>query len=183
MNRFLLFGLLSIPVIIISWRALFNPRSHGLYRFLSWECILWLFASNYTYWFVNAWAWHQLLSWIALFLAGYLVIAGAVELKRMGMPGKSKREDKTLYAFEQTSELVETGIFKYIRHPLYASLLFLTWGLFLKNPDWFLLIISALSTLFLYLTARFDEKECITVFGEPYREYMKRSKRFVPFIF
>lgn len=35
---------------------------------------------------------------------------------------------------------------------------------------------------FLYLTALFDEKECVKYFGNRYREYMKRTKRFIPFI-
>lgn len=31
-----------------------------------------------------------------------------------------------LFAFEKTSTLVYSGIFKYIRHPLYSPLIFLT---------------------------------------------------------
>ena len=182
MNRIILFGILSAPVLIISWKTMFSLKTHGLYRFLSWECILWLFASNYTYWFTDAFSPCQVISWIFLFTSGYLVVAGAVTLKKRGKPGKNERESSTLYGFEQTSRLVDTGIYKYIRHPLYSSLLFLTWGIFFKNPTVLLLLISVLSTLFLYLTALFDEKDCIRVFGDSYRGYMKRSRRFVPFI-
>jgi protein-S-isoprenylcysteine O-methyltransferase Ste14 len=78
--------------------------------------------------------------------------------------------------------LIDKGIFKYIRHPLYSSLLFLTWGIFLKNTTDLLLFITVLSSAFLYLTAIFEEKECIKFFGEKYSEYMKRSKMFIPFI-
>jgi len=53
-------------------------------------------------------------------------------MKKIGKPGMN-RDNKALYQFEKTSELIDTGIFKYIRHPLYSSLLFLTWGIFLKN--------------------------------------------------
>ena len=67
--------------------------------------------------------------------------------------------------------------------PLYASLLFLTWGICLKQITLLLFLISIISTLFLFLTAIFDEKECLKYFGEKYKTYMKRSKRFVPFIF
>ena len=35
----------------------------------------------------------------------------------------------------------------------------------------------------LYITAIFDEKECIVYFGDKYKEYMKRSKMFIPYIF
>jgi protein-S-isoprenylcysteine O-methyltransferase Ste14 len=183
MNRFILFGILSIPVIIISWRTMFSLKTHGLYRFLSWECILWLFASSYPYWFTDAFSLFQVISWICLFAASYLVIAGAILLKKRGKPVKKERDSGTLYGFEQTTQLVDTGIYRYIRHPLYSSLLLLTWGIFFKNPTVFLLFISALSTLFLFLTALFDEKECIRVFGNSYKEYMKRSRRFIPYLF
>lgn len=102
-------------------------------------------------------------------------------MKKKGNAGK-KREDNTLYNFERTSELVDSGIFKHIRHPMYSSLIFLTWGIFFKNATYGLLLVSALSSLFLILTSLFDEKECILYFGEKYRYYMKRSKRFIPYI-
>jgi protein-S-isoprenylcysteine O-methyltransferase Ste14 len=182
MNRLLLFGLMSLPVIALSWRSLWKKKSHGLYRFVSWECILWIFASNYPVWFRDPWSLPQLVSWAFLCASGYLVIAGTVMLKRAGKPEKS-REDPSLFRFEQTTELVDRGIFRYIRHPLYSSLLLLTWGIFLKGPTLFLLAVSVVSSLFLFLTAYFDERECLNVFGERYAGYMKRTRRFIPFVF
>jgi protein-S-isoprenylcysteine O-methyltransferase Ste14 len=181
MDRIIIFFILSIPVIIISWRTLFSIKSHGFYRFFSWECIIWLFVSNYSCWFDNPFSIRQIVSWIFLFFSVYLVMAGTILLKKTGKPGKN-RDEKTLFQFEKTAELVDRGIYKYIRHPLYSSLLFLTWGIFLKNVTVLLTIVALLSTLFLYLTALFDEKECISFFGEKYTGYMKRSKMFVPFI-
>lgn len=181
MNKLLLFGLISIPVIIISWRSLFNYKSHGFYRFFSWECIIWLFVVNYKFWFVDPFSTTQIISWIFLLFSAYLVLTGVILMKKKGKPGMS-RDEKTLYSFEKTSELVDTGIFKYIRHPLYSSLLFLTWGIFLKNPTIQLLLVSLISTTFLYLTAIIEEKECVKHFGAEYIEYMQRSKKFIPFI-
>ena len=181
MNNLIFFIILSIPVIIVSWRTLFNVKSHGFYRFFSWECIIWLFISNYSLWFVNPFGTNQIFSWIFLFSSVYLVLSGVLLLRKSGKSGKV-RDEKALYQFEKTSELIEQGIFKYIRHPLYSSLLFLTWGIFLKNTTIELLIITLLSSLFLYLTAIFDEKECIEYFGVKYSAYMKRSKMFIPFI-
>jgi protein-S-isoprenylcysteine O-methyltransferase Ste14 len=181
-KEIVLFIILSVPVIIVSWRALFNIHSHGFYRFLSWECILWLFVCNYRYWFVNAFGIKQLISWFLLVFGGYLVIAGFLKLKGVGNSEKRK-DEMTLYKFERTTELIDQGIFKYIRHPLYSSLIFLTWGIFFKNTTLGLLVISVISTLCLYITARFDERECIAYFGDIYQEYMIRSKMFVPFLF
>ena len=103
-------------------------------------------------------------------------------MRKIGKPARD-RNDKTLYRFEQTSQLVDRGIFNYIRHPLYASLLFLTWGIYLKHITLPLLVVALLSTVFLYLTAIADEKECMVYFGDSYKDYMKRSKRFIPYLF
>jgi protein-S-isoprenylcysteine O-methyltransferase Ste14 len=138
-------------------------------------------VSNYTSWFDDPFSARQIFSWIFLFLSLYLVIAGVLLLRKSGKP-LPDRNDRMLYQFEKTSELVEHGIFRYIRHPLYSSLIFLTWGILLKNINVQLLIVALISTLFLYITAIFDEKECIGYFGEKYKAYMKRSKRFIPFI-
>jgi len=182
MDRIIIFTVLSIFVIAVSWRTIFIFKSHGFYRSISWLCIAWLFATNYIDWFNNPFSVRQIISWIFLIISGYLVIVGVIFLKKIGRP-KNGRNEKSLYQFEKTSVLVDKGIFKYIRHPLYSSLLFLTWGIFLKSPTIELLIISFLSTIFLYLTAISDEKECIIFFGDKYIEYMKKSKRFIPYIF
>jgi protein-S-isoprenylcysteine O-methyltransferase Ste14 len=181
MERLIVFGILSVPVITISWRTLFKIKSHGFYRFFSWECIIWLFVTNYKFWFDNPFSINQIFSWIFLLFSGYLIITGVILMKKKGKPRK-ERDVKALYEFEKTSELIDSGIFSYIRHPLYSSLLFLTWGIFLKNITDSLFVVALLSTVFLYLTAIFDEKECIKYFGDQYSEYMKRSKRFIPFI-
>ena len=181
METFILFGILSIPLVILSWRTLSHVKSHGFYRFLSWECILWLAVNNYSFWFDNPFSIKQLFSWIFLVYSAYLVIAGAIMLRKAEKNGKDNN-DKSLYQFEKTAELIETGIYKYIRHPLYSSLLFLTWGIFLKNTNGTLLLVSLLSTTFLYITARYDEKECIQYFGDKYISYMTRSKGFIPYI-
>lgn len=181
MKQLIPFVILSIPVIVLSWRTLTDAKSHGFYRFFSWECILWLLVCNVRYWFDDPLSLKQIFSWIILVIGAYLVLAGVIQMKRKGKAGND-REDKNLYQFEKTSELVDTGIFKFIRHPLYSSLIFLTWGIFLKNTTAILLVVSAFSTLFLVLTSLSDERECIRYFGDKYRDYMKRSKRFIPFI-
>jgi protein-S-isoprenylcysteine O-methyltransferase Ste14 len=181
MNTLALFLILSIPVIVISYRNLFAFKTHGFYRFLSWELILWLFASNYRYWFVDPFGVFQLISWMLLIVAALVVIFGTIQLRKAGNANDS-RADENLFAFEKTTQLVDTGIFRFIRHPLYASLIYLGWGILLKNITPVLIIIASLSTLFLFITARLDEKECLEFFGESYSKYMKRSKMFVPFI-
>ena len=132
MSKLIIFGILSLAIILISWRTLFNTKSHGFYRFFGWECMAWLFATNYKWWFVNPFSINQIISWILLIYSVYLVIAGMILIKNVGKPS-SIRDEKNLFGFEKTTELIDTGVFRHIRHPLYASLIFVTWGIFLKN--------------------------------------------------
>jgi protein-S-isoprenylcysteine O-methyltransferase Ste14 len=174
--------LLSIPIVIISWKSFKNRKSHGFYRFFSFEAILVLLVFKIEFWFTNPFSVHQIISWILLLISLFLVFAGIFNLKRKGKQ-KTNRLQKDLYAFEKTSELVKNGIYKYIRHPMYSSLLFLTWGIYLKYPDLILLPFAVISIIFLLLTALADERECIEYFGNEYNEYSKNTKRFIPFVF
>ncbi|PIY32230.1 MAG: hypothetical protein COZ08_07435 [Bacteroidetes bacterium CG_4_10_14_3_um_filter_42_6] len=76
METLVIFGVLSIAPMAISWRTLLNVKGHGFYRFFSWECIIWLFANNYPFWFKHPFGVEQLFSWIFLLFAIYLVQPG-----------------------------------------------------------------------------------------------------------
>ena len=180
-HNLIIFGGMSVLIIAASWHTLFHLRSHGFYRFFAWECMAWLLAVNYRYWFVEPFSFGQIVSWILLFVSIYPVTAGLLLFRKMGKAGHA-RHDEPLYGFEKTTELIQTGIYKYIRHPMYCSLIILNWGIYFKHASLLLLPFALCATLFLYLTAIMDEKECSTYFGDSYREYMKRSKRFIPFV-
>ena len=182
MTTLIIFIILSVLVTVISRRTLFQPKSHGFYRFFSWECMAWLVASNYKFWFIDPFSIQQIFSWVLLFYASYLVIAGMLLIKMKGKPNP-ERDEKNLFGFEKTTELITTGVFKLIRHPLYSSLIFLTWAVYLKHTTVSLFVIALISTNFLYFTSRFDEKECLRYFGDSYRKYMNHTKMFIPYIF
>ena len=86
-------------------------------------------------------------------------------------------------SFEKTTVLVTTGIYRYIRHPLYGSLLLLAWGAFLKGITWYSACAVAAATVCLVATAKADEAECVRYFGPSYEQYMRRTRMFVPLLF
>ncbi len=69
-----------------------------------------------------------------------------------------------------------------MRHPMYASLLYLAWGAFFKRMTGFTLAVALVTTAALVATARAEERENVERFGQAYREYAGRTKRFVPFV-
>ncbi len=175
--------LTTVGLLLISRFSLFKPHSHGFFRFFAWETIVLLFLLNVDFWFTHPFRWYQVLSW--LFLAASLVplFWGLILLKKLGKPMTVRPEYQALLSFEKTSHLVTVGIFRYIRHPLYASLLFLTWGLFFKQVSWLGFGLAMLASIFILLTALAEEKEMHKVFGHEYEQYRKHTKRFIPFIF
>ena len=181
--RLAIFAIGTLFLIAVSWKSLRVPRSHGFYRFFAWECILLLFVVNVKYWFKNPFTWYQLISWILLFASLMPVGFGVHSLRTRGKPIEQREGDDSLLAFEKTTSLVTTGIYKYVRHPLYSSLLFLAWGIFFKFPSLVGFALIAVTTAFLFATAKADEKECIQFFGTQYAEYMKHTKMFIPKVF
>ncbi len=180
--RIALFILLSIFFIIFSWRSLHNPRSRGFYRFFAFEGILILILLNIPFWFKNPLSPLQLISWTLLFCSILFVVQGFYLLRKLG--GSRGREiNSENLAFENTVNLVTDGIYKYIRHPLYSSLLFLAWGAFLKQITIYGIAAVLITTACLMVTAKLEERENILFFGSNYEEYIKKTKMFIPYIF
>ncbi len=178
-----LFIIATGVILYVSRRSLRNPRCHGFYRFFAWEAIASLVILNLPRWFLNPFSAPQLLSWILLLVCFIPLVQGVLMLKKMGR-SQGKVESSANYAFENTTHLVREGVYRYIRHPLYASLLYLAWGAYLKDFSSILSILLVLAaTIFLVFTARAEEAENMQAFGQEYAEYMKTTRRFIPLVF
>ncbi|MEO4048531.1 methyltransferase [Pseudomonas sp. CAU 1711] len=175
------FVALSAALAGISWRTLGNPRSHGFYRFLAWETMLLMLLRNGPFWLDERNA-LQGLSWLLLSLSLLVLFAGIYQMRRYGR-ADARRQDDELFAFERTSQLVTSGIFRYIRHPMYCSLLLLAWGIACKRMDAATVPLALLSSFLLWCAARREERECLAYFGQAYGTYMARSRMFVPYLF
>jgi len=164
----------TVLIVLFSWfLSLRFKRYHGIARFFAFESVFILVLLNYKVWFTNPFSPVQLVSWILLILSAYVVITGYMLLKRKGKPDSN---------FENTSLLVKSGIYGYIRHPLYLSVFLLGTGIMLKNPEKVQLVLGIVNLIAVYITARMEENEMIAKFGDQYRIYMKETKMFIPFI-
>jgi protein-S-isoprenylcysteine O-methyltransferase Ste14 len=179
----IVFGIGTVILIYISRQSLRKPRSHGFYRFFAWEAILALCVINIEFWFRDPLVWNQLIAWTLLFVSLIPLGLGVNALRLRGKPTVNRENDPSLLAFEKTTQLVTSGIYKYIRHPLYSSLLLLTWGIFFKNLSTAGIILVIAATAFLVFTAKADESECVQFFGSAYNEYTKKTRMFIPYLF
>ncbi len=177
-----LFAAGSIALAIFSRRSLVHPGSHGFPRFIAMELLLALILVQVLLWFDDPFSMHQIVSWLVLFLSIPLPIIGIQALKHSGKPLTHAGEGTNL-KFENTTRLVTTGVYRYIRHPMYASLLALALGAYLKDVTTVATALFAGTTLALVATALAEERENIARFGDEYREYRKTTKRFIPFLF
>ena len=171
----LIFFLGTLAFAYFSWRyAVVNPRRQGPYRFVVFEGILALALMNEEAWFDAPGSPVQTVSWIVFALSIYLAIAGFALLKSRGRPQGH---------FEYTTALVTDNVYRYIRHPMYASLFLLATGVALKQPTyWPALVVYAIVVAAVYGTAKAEEQDTLATFGATYAAYMKTSKMFIPFV-
>ena len=177
----LLCFVLAALLVAVSWRSLIRPRSHGFYRFFVFEATLLLAWRAIPVWFVDRYAWNQLISWLLLFTALYLLLHSLLMLRRAGQAARP--DQPANFAFENTLRLIQEGPYRWIRHPMYAALLLFAWGMFWKQPDGWGLAAALVATLAALATAKAEEAENLQTFGEAYRAYMARSWRFIPGLF
>ena len=164
----------TIFIVLFSWfLSIKYKRYHGIARFFAFESVLILVLLNYKVWFTEPFSFHQIISWILLILSAYIAIDGYLTLKRKGKPDSN---------FENTSLLVKSGLYGYIRHPLYLSIFLLGTGVMLKQIGMLQLGLGAVNLVAIYITARIEEREMIAKFGEEYKGYMKETRMFIPFV-
>ena len=174
-------ALLTLGFTLASWRSLGNPNSHGFYRTFGFVATSILLVINLPHWVDMTHPIQQIISFTLLIISLIFILAGAIQLRRAGGYARRENSPETL-TFEETAHLVTSGIFRYVRHPMYSSLLFLTWGTVFKRLTIWTVILCGIATVAYILTAYFEERENLATFGEPYAEYRTRSQRFIPFI-
>jgi len=175
----LVFG--TVLIVRVSRSSLRDLRNHGFYRFVAWEIILIMFTTNVSYWIKNPFSLQQIISWTLLIISLILITQGVQLFRRKGQIDP-ERTDAALVGIEKTTVLVNTGVYRFIRHPFYSSLLFLTWGIFFKQITMTQWVLAITAMVFLYVTAKQEESENIEYFGEAYREYMQVTKMFIPYV-
>lgn len=80
-------------------------------------------------------------------------------------------------------KLVTDGLYKHIRHPLYLGEIIRNLGVAILFSSVYGILIVSLASIFLLFRIQMEEKILIVVFGQKYKEYKRRTKKLIPYIY
>ena len=137
--------------------------------------------------YVQGWAlWHLIKGGVyslPLFLLGSLLFHFGVLLRLWSV--KVLGDFFTMQiGIRSGHEIVEKGPYRLIRHPSYSGYLLVLAGMGIAYESWAAFWIPLVGgMLFFVIRVRAEEKMLVEHFGDNYRQYMKRTKRFIPYVF
>jgi protein-S-isoprenylcysteine O-methyltransferase Ste14 len=119
-------------------------------------------------------AMYAALRWVFAAIAALCLYATARCWKRMG---KQWRMDVST---AEPTELITDGLFRHIRHPIYAFSMLLMVASAVIVPTLPLIVIALIHLVLMNLKARNEERHLLATQGEHYRQYLARTGRFFP---
>lgn len=81
---------------------------------------------------------------------------------------------------QRPTEVVSSGAFRYVRHPLYLGSILVYLGLTVSTASLFCLVLLVVIGLFYNYIAGYEEKLLEVKFGEAYIEYKKKTGKWIP---
>lgn len=121
--------------------------------------------------------------WDIFFAAGVLLIIIGLIIRI-----KAILELKQYFTYTVTEienhELIETGLYKSIRHPGYLGQLLIFMGTSISLSNWLSVVLMMIPVLLAYLNRIIvEERFMIKQLGQKYIDYQKRTKRVIPWIY
>ena len=115
------------------------------------------------------------LDWLEYFLLSMAVIIGSIAVINMKFNNLN-----IIPTLKDNHQLRTHGIYKFIRHPMYTSVLLSCLALVLSNPHWIAQLVMAVLLINLILKSNFEEKLLLKRF-KGYSKYRQKTGRFLPF--
>jgi len=117
------------------------------------------------------------------YLAGFLLFLGGLILRwySIGYLGRYFTVDVSISA---EHKLIDSGPYRYIRHPTYTGALLAFIGLGFCFGNWLSILFMTVPIIAAFLwRIRIEEHALNDVLGEEYRAYTQRTKRLIPFVY
>lgn len=78
-----------------------------------------------------------------------------------------------------TDKPFTSGVYRFSRHPMYLSMIFVYLGVSISAASWLFLLITVITFFLLFHQATKEERYCCEKFGDAYREYVRRTARLI----
>ena len=117
-------------------------------------------------------------AWLQFGVGGVLVVAGiALLASAMGL---FRRAGTAIPPWEPTTALVTTGVYRYSRNPIYLAVVMMYVGLaLLFAAAWALVLLIPILIVLHLAVIRLEEAYLERQFGEAYRQYRARVRRWI----
>lgn len=83
---------------------------------------------------------------------------------------------------KEDHELVQTGPYAIVRHPIYTGLLSMCLGTAVYYDDVLVAAVTAALAIFFYVKSRREEQLMLETFPDAYPAYRRRTKALIPFV-
>ena len=93
------------------------------------------------------------------------------------------RQFSGFVTLQENHRLVQTGIYRLIRHPMYLGAILAWPGLVMVFRSWLTIPIFLLATVFIFMRMRQEEKLLGKHFGEDFATYRRRTWRLLPYLY
>ncbi|HMN48786.1 MAG TPA: isoprenylcysteine carboxylmethyltransferase family protein [Ignavibacteriaceae bacterium] len=121
--------------------------------------------------------------WNIFFAAGLLIIIAGLVIRIISIKTLKQYFSYSVTKVEN-QEIIEKGLYKYIRHPGYLGQLLIFIGISISLSNWLSIILMFLSTLIGYMNRiRVEENFMVEQMGVKYSDYEKRTKKLIPKIY
>ncbi|WP_245860013.1 methyltransferase family protein [Spirosoma aerolatum] len=80
-------------------------------------------------------------------------------------------------------DLRQTGLLRYVRHPLYTGILLSLLGIWLTQPTWSHILLVLAAAIYIRIGIYFEEQKLVSTFGESYKAYRQRVPMLLPRFF
>ena len=87
------------------------------------------------------------------------------------------------YQIKKNHKLITKGIYQYVRHPIYGGLILVSTGALLVSGSYTFIAGLIIMLFAAEIFAKREEKLLTKHFGKKYIDYMKITKKFIPFIY
>jgi len=87
---------------------------------------------------------------------------------------------RVLYQAQRKHRIASSGSYSYIRHPQYTGFIIIMLGFLLQWPTLLTLVMFPILLIMYLRLAKTEERESLEIFGDKYKEYMKKTPAFIP---